>query len=361
MPASLLVVLALAATTPATAPAAAPAPMLSAGPERILIEEWPQRRDLNFELFVDNVGGPARELVAIELSAYDAQGRLQNRRLLDGNGVRPSIQTVPERQVPAGGKLTVFNPFASFARTQALARLHYTLRFQGPEGTPEVASELDVRPRARAGATPLRLPLAGAVLNYDGHDFYAHHRRFDTSFAPIAALGFSGNFMRYAYDFVPVDGHGDSHRGDGADNADWPGFGAPVLAAGEGVVVALVQDRPDDRHFDESKLATSPMVLFGNYLVIDHGHGEFSVYGHLQQGSVRPALGARVHRGEPVARIGASGSAMFPHLHFELQDGPDTHAEGLPSYFEGIRSWPALAGDSPSLRSVDTGELVRGD
>jgi murein DD-endopeptidase MepM/ murein hydrolase activator NlpD len=360
MPACLLLALALAAPA-ATASAAAPPPTLSAGPARIYIEEWPQRRDLNFELFVDNGGGPARELTAIELAAYDARGRLQLRRLLDGNGVRPSIQTVPERQLPAGGKLTVFNPFASFAREQALARLHYTLRFQGPEGTPETVAELDVRPQARAAATALRLPLAGPVLNYDGHDFYAHHRRFDTSFAPIAALGFRGNFMRYAYDFVPVDAQGESHSGEGADNAQWTGFGAPVLAAGDGTVVALAEDKPDDRHFDESKLADTPMVLFGNYLVIDHGNGEFSVYGHLQQGSVLPAVGARVHRGEPIARIGASGSAMFPHLHFELQDGPDLRAEGLPSYFEGIRSWPADAPAAAALRSVDTGELVRGD
>src|SRR6187549_3257448 len=93
---------------------AAPAPVLTVAPARPLVEEWPERRDLNFELLVDNLGGPARELVAIEVSAYDAQGRLQLRRRLDGNGVRPSIRTVPERELPAGGKLTVFNPFASF-------------------------------------------------------------------------------------------------------------------------------------------------------------------------------------------------------------------------------------------------------
>jgi murein DD-endopeptidase MepM/ murein hydrolase activator NlpD len=102
-------------------------------------------------------------------------------------------------------------------------------------------------------------------------------------------------------------------------------------------------------------------VLFGNYLVIDHGHGEVSVYGHLQQGSVRPKLGERVRAGEVVARVGASGSAMFPHLHYELQDAPNLQAEGLPSYFEGIRSWPVDAKSPASRRSVDSGEIVVGD
>lgn len=350
----------LATATATASTAAAPVlPTLRAGPARILVEEWPERRDLNFELLVDNAGGPARELVAIELSAFDAHGRLQLRRLLDGNGVRPSIHTVPERALPAGGKLTVFNPFASFARTQALARLHYELRFADDKGDNEVSAAIDVQPQALAVGAALRLPLRGPVLNYDGHDFYAHHRRFDTSFAPIAALGFRGNFMRYAYDFVPLDAQGREHAGDGKRNEDWAGFGAPVLAVADGTVVAASGVQPDNREFDQSKLASEPWVLFGNYVVVDHGGGAFAVYAHLQQGSVRPVIGARVQRGQELARVGASGSAMFPHLHFQLQDAADLRAEGLPSYFEGVRAWGSDA--APMSRSVDTGEIVSAD
>ena len=340
---------------------AAPTPGVPAAPATPRIEEWPERRDLNFDLLVDNAGGPARELVAIEVSAYDAQGHLQLRRFLDGNGVRPSIRSVPERELPAGGKLTVFNPFASFARTQALDRLHYELRFADAKGENETSAAIDVRPQAQPATAGLRLPLRGPVLNYDGHDFYAHHRRFDTSFAPIAALGFTGNFMRYAYDFVPLDAEGRDHLGDGKRNQDWAGFGAEVLAAADGTVVAAAGTQPDSREFDQSKLASEPWVLFGNYVVVDQGGGAFAVYAHLQQGSVRPRVGAHVQRGQVLARIGASGSAMFPHLHFQLQDGADLHAEGLPSYFERIRAWPSAAAAPASLRSVDTGEIVSGD
>jgi len=340
---------------------AAAAPSLSVGPASVRIEQWPQRQDLNFEIFVDNAGGPARELAAIEVSAYDAQGRLVLRRLLDGNGVRPSIQTVPDRVLPAGGKLTVFNPFPSFAPGLALAKLHYALKFEGAEGTPEASASIDVAPLASAPSPGEALPLRGPVLNYDGHDFYAHHRRFDTSFAPIAALGFRGNFMRYAYDFVPVDASGESHRGEGKDNAEWFGFGADVLASTDGVVVSTENSRPDDRQFDQGKLATQPWVLFGNYVLVDYGNGRFGVYAHLHQGSVRVQAGTRVHRGEPIAQVGASGSAMFPHLHYQVQDGPSLQAEGLPSYFENIRAAGAAAPAQGVLRSVDTGEIVRGD
>jgi murein DD-endopeptidase MepM/ murein hydrolase activator NlpD len=356
MPATLLFSLAGLAAAAATPLAV---PTLHASPARVLVEEWPERRDLNFEILVDNAGGPAREVVAVDVEAYDAQGRLQLRRLIDGNGVRPGIRTVPERELPAQGTLTVFNPFASFARTQSLARLHYTLRFQGPEGTPETSAELEVAPVAAAAMPALRLPLRGPVWNYDGHDLQAHHRRFDTSFAPIAALGFRGNFMRYAYDFVPVDAQGSAHRGDGQANADWVGFGAPVLAAAAGTVVGVESAQPDDRAFDQGKLATQPWVLFGNYVLVEQGDGKFAVYAHLQQGSVLPKVGARVQRGEALARIGASGSAMFPHLHFQLQDGPTLQSEGLPSYFEGVQSWPT--GGPAATRGVDSGEFVVGD
>jgi hypothetical protein len=340
---------------------AAAAPSLAVGPASVRIEQWPQRQDLNFEILVDNAGGPARELAAIEVSAYDAQGRLVLRRLLDGNGVRPSIQTVPDRVLPAGGKLTVFNPFPSFAPGLALAKLHYELKFEGAEGTPDASASIDVAPVAAVPSPGEALPLRGPVLNYDGHDFYAHHRRFDTSFAPIAALGFRGNFMRYAYDFVPVDAKGESHRGEGKDNAEWFGFGADVLASADGVVVSTENSRPDDRQFDQGKLATQPWVLFGNYVLVDYGHGRFGVYAHLHQGSVRVQAGARVHRGESIAQVGASGSAMFPHLHYQVQDGPSLQAEGLPSYFENIRAAGAESSGGGVLRSVDTGEIVRGD
>ncbi len=137
-----------------------------------------------------------------------------------------------------------------------------------------------------------------------------------------------------------------------------PVLGTDLIAAGDGVVTAVVNDRPDDRQFDQRQIASNPLVLFGNYLVIDHGNGEFSVYGHLKQDSVRVKAGQRVRQGEPVAQVGASGSAMFPHLHYELQDGPNTVAEGLPSYFSDFRVWRGATAMKRKLATVDSGEII---
>ncbi len=338
-----------------------PAVTLSSGPAKVWIERLPDRQDLNFEFFIDNRSGQKLEIGRVELSAYDEQDRLLLRRLVDGNGVRPSVLTLPAREVDAGQRLTVFNPFPSFSPALPLARLHYQFELESADGKQKFSSEIDVRPLRRETRTTLQLPLRGRLINYDGHDYLAHHRRFDYTFAPIAQMGFRSNFMRYSYDFVPVDASGAMHRGSGKDNADYFGFGAELLAVGDGVVVALVEEHADNRQFDQSQLASNPMVLFGNYLVLDHGNGEFSVYGHLKQDSVRPAVGQRVRRGEPVAQIGASGSAMFPHLHYELQDGPDTRAEALPSYFGGFRAWVGATSIKRKLATVDTGEIVEAD
>jgi lipoprotein NlpD len=56
---------------------------------------------------------------------------------------------------------------------------------------------------------------------------------------------------------------------------------------------------------------------FGQLIVIDHGGGWATAYAYLGKVTVRQ--GARVRAGEPIARIGASGEAKKPTLHFELR------------------------------------------
>jgi lipoprotein NlpD len=56
---------------------------------------------------------------------------------------------------------------------------------------------------------------------------------------------------------------------------------------------------------------------FGQLIVIDHGKGWATAYAYL--GKVVIGTGAKVHAGEAIARIGASGEAKKPTLHFELR------------------------------------------
>lgn len=81
----------------------------------------------------------------------------------------------------------------------------------------------------------------------------------------------------------------------GADFSASPG--APVLAANAGIV-ALVAD-----HF-----------FAGRSVILDHGVGLYTMYFHLQESLVRP--GQRVERGQAIARVGSTGRATGPHLHW---------------------------------------------
>jgi murein DD-endopeptidase MepM/ murein hydrolase activator NlpD len=56
---------------------------------------------------------------------------------------------------------------------------------------------------------------------------------------------------------------------------------------------------------------------YGNLLIIDHGNGWQSIYGHLSQLNV--GCGAGVKQGQVVALAGSTGNSTGPHLHFELQ------------------------------------------
>ena len=78
-------------------------------------------------------------------------------------------------------------------------------------------------------------------------------------------------------------------------------LGTPVMAAADGVVVAVGDDT----------------FGYGNYVVIAHGGGIETLYGHLLRTSV--AAGERIGRGQVIGLEGSTGYSTGPHVHFELR------------------------------------------
>lgn len=78
--------------------------------------------------------------------------------------------------------------------------------------------------------------------------------------------------------------------------------GTPFVAPADGVVILA---------------AASPFTLEGNLLMIDHGMGLNSAFLHCSQILVRP--GEAVRQGQVIGRIGATGRATGPHLHWSLK------------------------------------------
>ena len=82
-------------------------------------------------------------------------------------------------------------------------------------------------------------------------------------------------------------------------------LGKPVVAAASGTVITVVvgQGKPS----------------YGQYVVVDHGNGESSLYAHLD--SVLVTIGQVVQAGTQLGTVGETGNASGPHLHFEERVG----------------------------------------
>lgn len=58
---------------------------------------------------------------------------------------------------------------------------------------------------------------------------------------------------------------------------------------------------------------------YGNAVIIDHGGGMWTLYGHLRNGGTSVKVGDRVSSGEKIAESGSTGRSTGPHLHFEVR------------------------------------------
>ena len=94
----------------------------------------------------------------------------------------------------------------------------------------------------------------------------------------------------------PFNGEGAFHSG--VDIS--AGYGQPVIAPADGSVVFA-----------------DFMGGYGRAIVLDHGHGISTRFGHLASFAV--ISGQRVHRGDTIGYVGLSGRSTGPHLHYEVR------------------------------------------
>jgi hypothetical protein len=122
------------------------------------------------------------------------------------------------------------------------------------------------------------------------------------------------------------------------------GWGKEILAPAGGTVVYARNDVPTNPIYrtDAAALAALPEPIWaiaGNCVVIDHGNGEFSGLMHMQPGSVMLKKGDAVKQGQVVGKMGNSGDANMPHLHYQLTTGGLLFAsDALPFHFENLPS-----------------------
>lgn len=77
-------------------------------------------------------------------------------------------------------------------------------------------------------------------------------------------------------------------------------MGTPIYATADGVV----------------KVAGMSTGGYGNHVIINHGYGYETLYGHMSKINVR--AGQRVKRGEVIGYVGSTGKSTGPHCHYEV-------------------------------------------
>jgi murein DD-endopeptidase MepM/ murein hydrolase activator NlpD len=93
--------------------------------------------------------------------------------------------------------------------------------------------------------------------------------------------------------------------------------GTDVFASGNGTVVAVL---------------TAQRGL-GKHIIIDHGFGYTSIYGHLRDFNVR--VGQKVQRGDIIGFVGSTGTSVANHLHYEIKLN-GTNVDPVNYYFEDL-------------------------
>jgi murein DD-endopeptidase MepM/ murein hydrolase activator NlpD len=257
---------------------------------------------------------------------------------------------------------------ATLARDQALLIASQVFAFNGARDTLRVRAHGNVAGHAAefTGSIPIKsefatnkyiFPLRGIWYVGYGASFHTGHRWAIPE--------------EFALDIAKIGESGLSHKGDGTRFDDYYAYGADVLAAADGRVIRTANDQPEDpsamqrpnetqeayfarlQKEQGERLAKGLTAITGNYVMIDHGN-EYSLYAHLQPGSVRVHVGDEVKAGDVIGKLGSSGNSTEPHLHFHVCDKPNPlMCAGIPMNFSNITiQWADLP------RPIQSGDVV---
>ncbi|MDD6275249.1 MAG: peptidoglycan DD-metalloendopeptidase family protein [Clostridia bacterium] len=103
----------------------------------------------------------------------------------------------------------------------------------------------------------------------------------------------------YGYRNDPISGKYKFHSG--IDITMGGAYGKKIVASKAGTVIRTVHSNSG----------------YGNYVMIDHGGGYVTLYGHCS--SLAVSTGQKVSQGQTIAYIGTSGYSTGPHVHFEIR------------------------------------------
>ncbi|MES2164389.1 MAG: M23 family metallopeptidase [Pseudomonadota bacterium] len=237
--------------------------------------------------------------------------------------------------------------------------LRHKLTFKTAKGDLQTADDIAVmvgpRPPVVLGA-----PLRGGLWLVDEGPGHAQSHHWGSVIAQNGRLTIP---QRYAIDFFGLDAQGHAVRTPVDKLAqssveDWAGWNSDVLAAADGIVRDMRDGVADRKPLSpqEEPEELSARTLYGNFVVLEVRPGLFVHYAHLRQGSVQVKPGQHVKRGAPLGRLGLTGGAGAPHLHFHVSDNASfADSQGLPFVFDSYTP----AGHSSESEALNNTSTIR--
>lgn len=135
-------------------------------------------------------------------------------------------------------------------------------------------------------------------------------------------IAITSNFGNRADPFSGAQSH---HSG--LDIAGGSGYNVNIIAAKSGTVV--YPNKSDNISCKSASSLDSCGGGYGNYVIIQHSDGTYTLYGHLYENSIIVFAGETVEQGQVIGKMGSSGKSTGAHLHFEVRVGENSIASAV--------------------------------
>jgi murein DD-endopeptidase MepM/ murein hydrolase activator NlpD len=359
---------------------AADAASVSVSPANPLVEKGPNGQYLNFDIVIKNTSTHTLYLATVGATVMDPSVKPVLKQSINVNGQGEGIKAIGNTTLKPGETIDIFNPFYTLAPDVKITFLQYEFFFDYADSPQQreankkrlgvdydISIKKIITPRAYTPKTNFYLPMHGRLIALDGHNFYPGHHSEPMGASEQIEKIVTSKANRYAFNFVSVDENGEMYKTDPFKKENWYAFGKPVYAPAGGIVVDIEGNLPDNEYRGKTvKPAGIPAEAdpygMGNYVIIDHGNGEFSMLQHLEQNSILVRRGEQIRAGQRVATVGFSGNATFPHLHYTVMNGPkELTAEGIPSYFVDFKLYRGKNFVSVIKGRIDNGDIIEAE
>jgi len=362
-------------STQGQAKAADPA-TVSVTPSNPLIEKDPNGIYFNFDIVIKNTSKHTLYLSTITASAMDASVKPVSKQSINVNAQAAGLKAIGNTLLKPGESVDIFNPFYSFAPDVKVTFLQYEFFFDYADSPQQLANDkkrlpIDfdasvkkiITPRAFTPKTAFNLPLKGKLIVLDGHNFYPGQNNGPSGMVEHPTKGVTAKSNRYAFDLANVDDQGNMFQNDPFKKENWYDFGQPVYAPAAGIVVEVQNDIPDNdfngKTVRQAAANGADPLGMGNYVIIDHGNGEFTVLQHLEKGSIIVRNSMLVRQGQLIGKVGFSGNVTFPHLHYVVMNGAkEPAAEGIPTYFTSYKLYRGKNFVIVKSGRIDSGDII---